>query len=381
MLELMTPAVSQQQDWSALAQSLGKQFKPVDQAADASDAFVAENFVTLRESGLSAMGVPKEFGGGGASYTEVCEVLQILGRYCSSTALAFAMHTHQVMIPTWKWQHKQAPVESLLRRVTQEQLILLSSGGGDWLNGSGIANCSMGGFVINARKGFVSGAPAGDVLMTSAVYDDPTDGPTVLHFAVPMQGNGVSIEPVWQAMGMRGTGSHNVVLSDVFIPEQSIALRRPAGKWHPAFHLVSMIALPLIYSVYVGVAEAARDLAVQQASKNCDDEQMCYLVGGLDNELTAARIALQHIVSTAVASQPGFDVTNQVLTGRTLIAKAVLNVVDMAMEVAGGRAFHRPFGLEKLFRDAQGVRYHPMREKDQRKLSGQLAMGCDRSLL
>jgi alkylation response protein AidB-like acyl-CoA dehydrogenase len=53
----------------------------------------------------------------------------------------------------------------------------------------------------------------------------------------------------------------------------------------------------------------------------------------------------------------------------------------MAMEISGGRSFHRPFGLEKLFRDAQGVRYHPIREEAQRKLSGQLAMGCDRTLL
>jgi alkylation response protein AidB-like acyl-CoA dehydrogenase len=51
------------------------------------------------------------------------------------------------------------------------------------------------------------------------------------------------------------------------------------------------------------------------------------------------------------------------------------------MEVAGGRSFHRSFGLEKLFRDAQGVHFHPIREEAQRKLSGQLALGCDHTLL
>lgn len=69
------------------------------------------------------------------------------------------------------------------------------------------------------------------------------------------------------------------------------------------------------------------------------------------------------------------------MTGRTLVAKSALRVVDIAMKIAGGRSFHRPFGLEKLFRDAQGVRFHPLREEQQRKLSGQLAMGCDRTLL
>lgn len=368
-------------DWLTLAQSLGQQFVAVEQAADDSDTFVADNFSILKQSGITAMGVPTEFGGGGASYAEVCKTSQILGRYCSSTALALSMHTHQVMVPTWKWQHKKATVEGLLKQIAQEQIMLLSSGGGDWLDGSGTATPTDGGYLINARKGFSSGAPMGDLLMTSAVYDDLQDGPTVLHFALPMKTPGVSIELTWQTMGMRGTGSHDIVCHNVFVPKDAIKLRRPAGKWHPAFHLISMIAFPIIYSVYVGVAEAARDLAVQQACKSRNRDRLYPLVGELENELYAARITLQHMVTTATSSQPGFETTNQILTGRTLVAKAVLNVVDQAMEVAGGLSFHRPFGLEKLFRDAQGARFHPLREHDQHQLAGQLAMGIDQSLL
>ncbi|MCM1982922.1 acyl-CoA dehydrogenase family protein [Lyngbya confervoides] len=378
MLEVHYAPTQRQQDrdWTPLAHTLGQQCAAVERAADASDDFVAPNFASLRQAGLAALGIPTELGGGGASYARVCEVLRILGRYCSSTALAFSMHTHQVMIPTWKWQHEQAPVEGLLKRIVQDRLILLSTGGSDWLNGSGTATRTEGGFLINGRKRFVSGAPGGDLLMTSAVYEDPDQGSTVLHFALPVQTAGVSIEPTWQAMGMRGTGSHDILLSNVFIADPGIALRRPAGQWHPAFHLITMIAIPIIYSVYVGIAEAARDLAVQQASKGCNRESVYYQVGGLENELTAAKIILQHMIATSVSGQPGFDVTNEIMTGRTLVARSILNVVDRAMEVVGGRSFHRPFGLEKLFRDAQGVRFHPLREEAQRKLAGQLAMGC-----
>ncbi len=376
--QLSTPTQRHNEcNWFALAESLGKQFVASELQADASDEFVAENFTFLKESGLSAVGVPKELGGGGASYSEVCNILRILGRYCSSTALAFSMHTHQVMISTWKWHHQNAPVDGLLRRIAHEKIILLSSGGSDWLQGSGTATQTEGGFIINARKIFSSGAPAGDLLMTGAVYSDPTTGPTVLHFGLPMNTPGVSIEPTWQAMGMRGTASHDIIISNVFVPERAIALRRPAGKWHPAFHLIPMIAIPIVYSVYVGVAEAARDLVIQQAKKYGQREHIWYMVGGLENELTAVNLAMQYMISTAASSQPNFDTTNQIMTGRTLVAKAVLNVVDLCMEIVGGRSFHRPFGLEKLFRDAQGVRYHPIREEAQRKISGQLALGCD----
>lgn len=377
MTELQTAPTLQQQDtdWLSLAESLGKEFAARDLEADESDSFVADNIARLKETRLIAAGVPIELGGGGASYADISGILQVLGRYCSSTALAFSMHTHQVMIPTWRWHHQKAPVDGLLKRIVTEQLVLLSSGGSDWLQSNGTAVKVEGGFLITARKVFASGAPAANLLMTSAVYEDPEVGSTVLHFAVPMSAQGVSIEPTWQAMGMRGTGSHDVVLSSVFVPDAAIALRREQGKWHFIFHLVSMVAIPLIYSVYVGVAEAARDRAIQLATKRSMNEHLCYKVGGLNNELTVAKLALQHMISTVETSQPGFETTNQIMTARTLIAKAVLNVADQAMEIAGGSAFYRKTGLEKLFRDIQGVRYHPLREEAQRKLSGQLALG------
>jgi alkylation response protein AidB-like acyl-CoA dehydrogenase len=368
-------------DYLSLAESLGKQFSEREVEADESDLFVADNIARLKAAGLITAGVPAELGGGGASYADLCALLRLLGYHSSSTALAFSMHTHQVMIPTWRWHHQNAPVDGLLRRIAAEQLILLSSGGSDWLQSAGTATKVDGGFLINARKVFASGAPIADLLMTSAVYDDPDKGATVLHFAVPMTAQGVAIESTWQAMGMRGTGSHDVVLSNVFVPDAAIALRREQGKWHFIFHLISMVAIPLVYSVYVGVAEAARDRAVQIAMKRPTDAHLCYMVGGLDNELMAARLALQHMISTAVVSQPGFEITNQIMTGRTLVAKAVLNVAALAMEITGGSAFYRKVGLEKLFRDVQGVRYHPLREEAQRKLSGQLALGWDLTLL
>ncbi|NCJ07890.1 acyl-CoA dehydrogenase [Synechococcales cyanobacterium C] len=383
MLELQTTPTIQQEgiDWLSLAEALGKQFAVSEAEADQNDWFVTDNIARLKSSGLVGAGVPVELGGGGASYSDLCAVLRILGCHSSSTALAFSMHTHQVMVPTWRWRNQNAPVDGLLKRVATEQILILSSGGSDWLRSSGTAVKVEGGFLVTARKVFASGAPAANLLMTSAVYEDPERESTVLHFAVPMTAQGISIEPTWQAMGMRGTGSHDVVLSDVFVPDAAVALQREQGKWHFIFHLISMIAIPLVYSVYVGVAEAVRDRAVQLAMKRRTDEHLCYMVGGLNNELTAAKLALEHMISTAITSQPGFETTNQVMTGRALVAKAVLNVADLAMEIAGGSAFYRKLGLEKLFRDVQGVRYHPLREEAQRKLSGQLALGWNMSSL
>ena len=362
---------------SEVIAKLGPRFAERAARADEEDLFVVENFGELKAHGLVAAGVPKELGGGGASHGELADMLRQLGHYCGSTALAFSMHTHQVATAAWRWRHQKAAVDGLLKRVAAENIVILSSGGSDWLQGSGTATRVDGGFRINGRKIFASGAPAGDLLMTSAVYDDPEAGPSVLHFGVPVKAEGVKMLDTWRVIGMRGTGSHDIQLTDVFIPDSGVSLKRPQGKWHPLFHIISMIAIPLIYSAYVGIAEAARDLAVKQASKRRAGGHVAYLIGGIENELTAARLALQEMISAAATNEPGFGTTNRVMIGRTLVARGVLNTVELAMEAAGGGAFYRSAGLERLFRDAQACRYHPLQEGAQRAFTGKLALGQD----
>ncbi len=113
---------------------------------DASDRFVADNYALLKQAGLVDAGVPEELGGGGADVRTLAAMLRTLAHGCGSTALAFSMHTHQVAVPAWRWRHqKVAAVEKLLRRIAEEKIILLSSGGSDWIGGSGRAERVEGG--------------------------------------------------------------------------------------------------------------------------------------------------------------------------------------------------------------------------------------------
>ena len=129
---------------------------------DAEGSFVAENYALMKEEGLNEAGVPAELGGGGASVAELADMLRRLAHGCGSTALAFAMHTHQVAIPAWRWQNQPAtrPVlEPLLRRIAAERIILMSSGGSDWVGGSGQALKVDGATGIYARYLFASLTP------------------------------------------------------------------------------------------------------------------------------------------------------------------------------------------------------------------------------
>jgi len=90
-----------------------------------------------------------------------------------------------------------------------------------------------------------------------------------------------------------------------------------------------------------------------------------------------ARMAIQHMIDTASRETPGPATTSTVVVGRTLVGRAAIRTVEKAMEVAGGRAFYRSFPIERLFRDVQGARYHPLQEKAQLRYTGRLALGMD----
>jgi indole-3-acetate monooxygenase len=340
------------------------------------DQFVAENFALLKASGLLEAGVPAELGGGGADIDELSAMLRTLGQYCGSTALAFSMHTHQVAVPAWRWTHQKATaVEPLLKRIATERIQLLSSGSSDWLNGSGKAERVDGGYRITARKVFASGAPTGDLLMTSAILENEGEPRTVIHFGIPMNSPNVTILDTWRTLGMRGTGSHDIVIDGHVVPEAGVAVQRAAGEWHPLFQIISSIAFPLVYSVYLGVAESARDLALALAKRKQPNHSIIELAGRMDTELTAARLAHESMLAPIRLSAPSAETVNAVMIGRQLVGRHALAAVDLAMELAGGAGFYRSAGLERKFRDIQAARYHPLQSGPQAQYTGSMALG------
>lgn len=365
------------QDWLDLADRIAERIGAQAAGHDRDGRFVAENFALLREAGLIGAAVPVDLGGDGLDYRTLCGVVRRLGTRCGSTALAFSMHCHLVAAAVWRWERQQAPTDGLLRRVATENLILVSSGGSDWLQSAGIATKVDGGFRIDARKIFSSGSPAGDLLMTSAVYDDPEAGPTVLHFGLPFAAEGVTVLDTWDAMGMRGTGSHDVEIKGAFLADAAVSGRRPQGKWHPLFHIISMIAFPLIYSAYLGVAEAARDAALEAARRKPENPGLIALAGEMQTSFWTAETALEAMISRAETAEPGPETTSDIMTGRTVTGRAAIRTAELAMEVAGGGAFYKSSPIERAFRDIQGARFHPLQEPAQKDFSGRVALGLD----
>ncbi|MCZ7524969.1 MAG: acyl-CoA/acyl-ACP dehydrogenase [Acidimicrobiia bacterium] len=344
---------------------------------DRSGDFVHEGSAVLRRHGLTTMLVPEELGGGGATHAETCAVLATLAHGCPATALTLSMHSHLVAAQVWRYRHDlPAPA---LSKVVDDGAVLVSTGAADWLDSEGTALPAEGGFRVSARKSPSSGAPAGDVLVTSARWESSPEGPQVIHFTVPFAAEGVSIDETWDTMGMRATGSHTVVLDDVFVPEAAVSLVRPVGEWHPVFNVIVGAALPLIMAVYVGVAEEAVERSIALAGRRADTTTVAPLVGRMLNRLHVAQDAVGSTIAMSddLRFAATMDHAAAVLGRKTVAAEAAIDAVRLAMEAVGGASYSRSVGIERLYRDVHGSLHHPLPAARQELFTGRLALGLD----
>lgn len=368
----------QQRELVAWAAELGAAIGHYATQHDREGSFVAEAYDVLRASGYLALAVPTELGGRGATIREVAMAQRELARHCASTALASVMHHHVVLFTAWRYRRGLPGAEATLRRVADEGIVLVSTGGADQTRPRGHARRVEGGYSVSGRKVFASQTPAGTVLSTMFPYDDPDEGRIVLNMAVPMASDGVTVLETWDALGMRGTGSHDVELRDVFVPDERVLARRPLGKVDGPLQVILSVAMPPIAAVYLGVAESARDHAVEavSATPRGDDPMVQRLVGLMDIRLRVAGWALEGALATVGDDpEPSMDTVAAVMAAKREVALAGIEVCDLAMDVGGGATYYRTSPIEQCYRDVRGAKYHPFSPDETLVHAGKIALG------
>jgi len=361
-----------------LAAELGRRFAEHSARHDRDGTFVTEAYDILRESGYLALAVPTELGGMGATIGQVAMAQAEMARHDASAALAAAMHLHVTLFGTWRFRRAMPGAENMLRRVVDERIVLVSTGGNDFTRPNGDAVKVEGGFRVNGRKVFASQVPGADVLSTMFTYDDPEAGRQVLSMAIPVRAEGVSIVETWDTMGMRGTGSHDVVLTDVFVSDAQVMSRRPWGVLDPPLITILSHAIPVITGVYLGIAEGVRDRVIERTmgTDKAIDPSIQRLIGLMDYRLRVARWSLQGAIAE-IGDDPQPSMHNVVVAmqAKRAIAQEAVTACDTALEIVGGSAYFRKAGIEQAIRDIRAVVFHPLPPELTLTHAGKVALG------
>ncbi|MET0144353.1 MAG: acyl-CoA dehydrogenase family protein [Ilumatobacteraceae bacterium] len=346
---------------------------------DREGSWVADSFAHVRERGLLSIAVPVELGGRGATLRQVSAVQRELAKHCGSTALATAMHQHVTTFTAWRFRRGLPGAEATLRRVAGEGIVLMSTGGADWTSPHGTARKVDGGYIVEGRKTFASQSPAGSVMSTMFTYDDPDRGLRVLNMAVPMADENVTVVETWDTLGMRGTASNDVIVDGVFVPDERVLADRPHGVIDPPLQVIATIGFGVIAGVYLGVAEGAFDHTVE-AVEGSQDPIVQRQVGLMAHRVRVAGWALDGALAVAGDDpSPSMDTVAAVMAAKREIALAGTEVCDLAMAVAGGRAFFRGSPIERAYRDIRAAAFHPFTPEQTLVHAGRLELGvaCD----
>lgn len=362
--------------WLNLIDQLGDQLAANGIVHDKDDTFVADNYQILKKNGFLTAMIPKALGGAGVPFTDMCTILVKIAQYCPSTALALSMHQHLLAANIWKYKHEGSGGE-FLKEVVDKNLVLVSTGARDWLDSNGAMTRTDNGYLVSARKQFASQSAIGDLLVTSIPFNDPEEGWQVLHFPVSMKSDGIKLLDDWHTLGMRGTGSQTVILDNVFIPEDSIVMKRAKGEFPLFWNVVLTVALPLIMAPYIGIAEKAMKITLEKSkSKQSRPLDTTFLLGEIYNSLTLAKVLHKDMIE--IVNNLDFKAEErigvEILARKTLVANACKETVNKAMETVGGQSFYRKFELERLFRDMQAVGFHTLPEKKQQHFTGEFLL-------
>jgi alkylation response protein AidB-like acyl-CoA dehydrogenase len=137
--------------------------------------------------------------------------------------------------------------------------------------------------------------------------------------------------------------------------------------------------MPLIMASYVGVAEAASEQAIALAGRRATRPEVASTVGRMTTRLTSARDSVRAMIDSSQNLR--YDNTDEhaaaTLARKTTATQAVLDTVSLALDAGGGAAFGRGSGVDRLFRDAQAARYHPLPVDRQEQFTGRVALGLD----
>ena len=380
MSEMTTirPAVAGD-EMAATARNLGPALREVAARHDLEGSFVADAYDRLREVGYLAAPVPVELGGGGATTAQVAWAQHEMARWCGSTALATTMHLHVVLANAWRYRKGMDGAEALLRRVAADGVVVASTGGGDFTIPSGIATKVDGGWKVTGRKAFVSGSPAAALASMWAMTEDGE----AIAFGASMSDPCVQLVETWDAPGMRGTASHDVVLDGVFVADDKITGRRAPSEFAPVLAILAAKALTVIAATYLGVAQGARDEVVARLTGTgaASDPGTRRRIGEMDAHLRTATWALQGAFAE-LGEDP--DPTPATFVTGTSVKRTVIelarSVGDLAMDTLGGRAYRRGDAVERAWRDLRAGTFHPLDHELTLRIAGDLALGRDLDL-
>jgi alkylation response protein AidB-like acyl-CoA dehydrogenase len=357
-----------------IADAASKMWGEIDSARHLPDQLVA----MLRDSGLLRAGAPAEVGGLELPPQVGLRAAEELARGDASTGWCVAIGITSTLLVAY------------LPPSSRDELFGDGRGlaAGVWAP-RGQGRSVDGGVVVSGRWAFCSGICHADVLFAGCMVDEASV-PSVV--ALPTKD--LQLLDNWHTLGLRGTGSHDTVADEVFVPADRVlsifdgpVLDRPLYRFPPFGFFALSVAAPAL-----GNARAAIDDLVELAggkkglgsTRTLAERTVTQAaVAAAESALGAARALYYQAIDDAwQASQTSdnqvpvsVELRNRLRLAATHAARTSADVVRTMYDLAGGTAIYDTSPLQRRFRDAFTATAHFQVNEASRELPGRILLG------
>ena len=374
----------------ALAAELADDFATRATEHDRDNSFPLENIAKLKERGYTALVIPEAHGGLGADLEDYVLCQERLAQGCAATTLATNMHLFGLGSMVERFSN--TPAERLFFDAIGRAHQIMGGGisepetGGDWGYFATRARQDGDFWVINGRKIFTSLSPVIDLFMVMATVEN-SNPPASATFLIPRGTAGLELVETWDAMGMRATASHDLIIKDVRVPSMAMAEARPVGPINEqAISLFAWFSLS-VAAIYNGIAIAALNFTREFAGrlKPLSLPRPIKYLPGIQFAAAEADALIAQSRALYLGTAREYLADPRSFAGERGLARVVLpkfvatnnaiRAVDHCMEIVGAHGYLKKFPMERYFRDVRAGVNHPLSNARARELIGKTALG------
>lgn len=347
--------------------------------ADALDAAAA--------AGLLALTVPRKLGGGGAGVYETVAIARRLASGDPSATLILAMTwiQHATLAHENRWPqplYHEVVRDAVSGRGLINALRVEPELGTPFRGGlpRTVARATPDGWRISGRKIYSTGASVLRWLVVFARTDE--ERPRLGQFLVPANGDGITIEETWDHLGMRATGSHDVIFDAAPVPlAHAVDLRSPQ-EWVGPSSVQSAWNAAVISAVYLGVADAARDWLVRFLRSRAPTglgrplatlERMQLGLGAIEADIRSASMLLDALAAKVDEAPQRLDPAEPGIV-KHVVTESAIRAVQSAVALSGNPGLSRSEPLERHLRDVLCARVHTPQNDSVLKAAGLAAL-------
>lgn len=301
--------------------------------ADLKCEFYRPHVRTLSDAGLLGLIVPEKFGGLGGNLRDLAAATFALGMACPSTALAYFFHCSSASrgllgleaIDAGLFSDEETPIV----RAFAEKVLTKMGFQGKWLanfasesNKTSKARVTIsteakktdGGWLLNGVKSFGCATGVADEYLVTAKLAGTETVEGMALFFVGRDTEGVSERAKWDAIGMRGTATHGIVLKDVFVADDDALAVEGAFLRMMQMSRGTFVGNQLAATaIYLGAAQAVYDHALDYLKKTkfgdtgepiATSPMHQILIGEMTNDLETAYLWLRRQIELETSEPP-----------------------------------------------------------------------------